>query len=39
MVALREEYHLTLGPGERIQDLIHEGLPCATTSGDVASVV
>jgi hypothetical protein len=26
MVALREEYHLTLGPGERIQDLIHEGL-------------
>jgi hypothetical protein len=25
MVAFREEYHLTLGPGERIQDLIHEG--------------
>jgi len=24
MVAFREEYHLTLGPGERIQDLIHE---------------
>jgi hypothetical protein len=26
MVAFLEEYHLTLGPGERIQDLIHEGL-------------
>jgi len=25
MMAFREEYHLTLGPGERIQDLIHEG--------------
>jgi hypothetical protein len=25
MVAFREEYHLTLEPGERIQDLIHEG--------------
>lgn len=25
MVAFREEHHLTLGPGERIQDLIHEG--------------
>ncbi len=25
MVAFREGYHLTLGPGERIQDLIHEG--------------
>jgi hypothetical protein len=25
MAAFREEYHLTLGPGERIQDLIHEG--------------
>jgi hypothetical protein len=25
MVAFREEYHLTLGPGDRIQDLIHEG--------------
>ena len=25
MVAFREEYHLTLGPGERIQDLIREG--------------
>jgi hypothetical protein len=25
MVAFREEYHLTLGPGERIQDLVHEG--------------
>jgi len=25
MLAFREEYHLTLGPGERIQDLIHEG--------------
>ncbi len=25
MVAFPEEYHLTLGPGERIQDLIHEG--------------
>ena len=24
MLAFREEYHLTLGPGERIQDLIHE---------------
>jgi hypothetical protein len=24
-LAFREEYHLTLGPGERIQDLIHEG--------------
>jgi hypothetical protein len=25
MIAFREEYHLTLGPGERIQDLIPEG--------------
>ena len=25
MVAFREEFHLTLGPGERIQDLVHEG--------------
>jgi DNA-binding MarR family transcriptional regulator len=25
MLAFRDEYHLTLGPGERIQDLIHEG--------------
>ncbi|MGA2037974.1 MAG: hypothetical protein ABSH42_01760 [Bryobacteraceae bacterium] len=25
MLAFREEYHLSLGPGERIQDLIHEG--------------
>jgi hypothetical protein len=25
MLAFREEYHLTLDPGERIQDLIHEG--------------
>jgi len=25
MLAFREEYHLTLGPGERIQDLIHQG--------------
>jgi hypothetical protein len=25
MLAFREEYHLTLGPGERIQDLVHEG--------------
>lgn len=25
MIAFLEEYHLTLGPGERIQDLIHEG--------------
>jgi DNA-binding MarR family transcriptional regulator len=25
MLAFRQEYHLTLGPGERIQDLIHEG--------------
>jgi hypothetical protein len=25
MVAFREDYHLTLGPGERIQDMIHEG--------------
>jgi len=25
MIAFREEYHLTLGPGERIQDLVHEG--------------
>jgi hypothetical protein len=25
MAAFREEYHLTLGPGETIQDLIHEG--------------
>jgi hypothetical protein len=25
MLAFREEYHLALGPGERIQDLIHEG--------------
>lgn len=24
MLAFREEYHLTLGPGERIQDLVHE---------------
>jgi len=25
MLAFRDEYHLTLGPGERIQDLVHEG--------------
>jgi hypothetical protein len=25
MLAFREEYHLTLGPGERIHDLVHEG--------------
>jgi Arc/MetJ-type ribon-helix-helix transcriptional regulator len=25
MAAFREEWHLTLGPGERVQDLIHEG--------------
>lgn len=25
MLAFREEYHLTLGPGEHIRDLIHEG--------------
>ncbi len=25
MLAFREEYHLTLGPGERVQDLVHEG--------------
>jgi hypothetical protein len=25
MLAFREEYHLTLGPGERIQNLTHEG--------------
>jgi hypothetical protein len=25
MLAFGEEYHLNLGPGERIQDLIHEG--------------
>ena len=25
MLAFREEYHLTLGPGECIQDLVHEG--------------
>ena len=25
MLAFREEYHLTLGSGERIQDLRHEG--------------
>lgn len=25
MLAFREEYHLTLPPGERIQDLIREG--------------
>ena len=25
MLAFREEFRLTLGPGERIQDLIHEG--------------
>jgi len=25
MLAFREEYHLALGPGERIQDLVHEG--------------
>jgi hypothetical protein len=25
MLAFREEYRLTLGPGERIQDLVHEG--------------
>jgi hypothetical protein len=24
MLAFREEFHLTLGPGERIQDLVHE---------------
>jgi hypothetical protein len=25
MLAFHGDYHLTLGPGERIQDLIHEG--------------
>jgi hypothetical protein len=25
LLAFREEYHLTLGPGERIRDLMHEG--------------
>jgi len=25
MLAFRDKYHLTLGPGLRIQDLIHEG--------------
>jgi hypothetical protein len=25
MAAFRQEFHLTLGPGERIQDLVHEG--------------
>lgn len=25
MLAFREKYHLTLGPGVRIRDLIHEG--------------
>ncbi len=25
MLAFQAQYHLTLGPGERIQDLIHEG--------------
>jgi len=25
MLAFQEEYHLTLGTGERIQDLAHEG--------------
>jgi hypothetical protein len=25
MLAFREEYHLTLGRGERVQDLIQEG--------------
>jgi hypothetical protein len=25
VLAFREEHHLTLGPGLRIQDLIHEG--------------
>jgi hypothetical protein len=25
MLTFREEYHLALGPGERIQDLVHEG--------------
>jgi len=25
MIAFREQYHLTLGPGECIQDLAHEG--------------
>ena len=25
MLAFREEYHLTLGPGERIKGLIREG--------------
>jgi hypothetical protein len=25
MLAFREEYHLTLGPCERLQDLVHEG--------------
>lgn len=25
MLAFREEYHLTLGPGERLPDLVHEG--------------
>jgi len=24
MVAFRQEFHPTLGPGERIQDLVHE---------------
>ncbi len=25
MLAFRDEYHLTLAPGERIQDLVHQG--------------
>jgi len=25
MLAFQEEYHLTLGPGQRLQELIHEG--------------
>ncbi len=25
MLAFQSEFHLTLGPGERIRDLIHEG--------------
>lgn len=25
MISFREEFHLTRGPGERIQDWIHEG--------------
>ena len=30
MLASREEHHLTLGPGKRIQDLIHEGPQVST---------